>query len=155
MIQENIIKDIVCEKISGTDYYLVDVTVSGNNEILVEIDRDSGVDIDSCVELNRFIESKLNREEEDFSLEVGSSGLTSPFKILRQYQKNIGNEVEVVAKNGMKHCGVLKNANDEQFVIVETKMIRKEGDKRKKAYEEEVAFKYDEVKTTKYKINFK
>ncbi len=143
------------KKLDGTEYFLVNVSVSAANDILVEIDSDYVVDIDYCVELNRYIEERLDRESEDFSLEVGSAGLTAPLKLLRQYRKNIGNEVEVICRDGKKHVGRLKHVGEEAFVVTETNMIRKEGDKRKKLYEEDIVFGYDEIKSTKYIINCK
>ena len=155
MIQKDIITNLVISKLTDTRYFLVDITVSADNVIKVEIDAEDGVDIDFCVELNRFIEANFDREVEDYELEVGSAGLTSPFKVKRQYEKNLNKDVEVLEANGIKHEGVLVEVGDESFVIEETKMIRKEGDKRKKAYTERVEFKYSEIKYTKYIINFK
>ena len=152
MIQKEIITNLVVSKLADTRYFLVDVVVSADNVIKVEIDADEGVDIDFCVELNRFIEANFDRDVEDYELEVGSAGLTSPFKVKRQYEKNLNKDVEVLEANGIKHEGVLVEVGDEVFVIEETKMIRKEGDKRKKPYTESVEFKYSEIKYTKYKF---
>lgn len=155
MIQKDIITNLVISKLAGTRYFLVDVTVSADNVIKVEIDAEEGVDIDFCVELNRFIEANFDRDVEDYELEVGSAGLTSPFKVKRQYEKNLNKDVEVLEANGIKHEGVLVEVGDGFFVIEETKMIRKEGDKRKKPYTERVEFKYSEVKYTKYNLSIK
>ena len=133
----------------------MDVTVQPGNTIVVEIDNREGVDIDRCVELSRFIESKLDRDTEDFELEVGSAGLTSPFKVLGQYRKNIGNEVEVLTKGGVKLSGVLKDAGEERFTVTITKKVKPENAKRKIEVEEDLTFAYDEVKYTKYLIRFK
>ncbi len=143
------------EGLQGTDYFVVDVTVQPGNTIVVEIDNREGVDIDRCVELSRFIESKLDRDTEDFELEVGSAGLTSPFKVLGQYRKNIGNEVEVLTKGGVKLSGVLKDAGEECFTVTITKKVKPENAKRKIEVEEDLTFAYDEVKYTKYLIRFK
>lgn len=143
------------EGLQGTDYFVVDVTVQPGNTIVVEIDNREGVDIDRCVELSRFIESKLDRDTEDFELEVGSAGLTSPFKVLGQYRKNIGNEVEVLTKGGVKLSGVLKDAGEERFMVTITKKVKPENAKRKIEVEEDLTFAYDEVKYTKYLIRFK
>ncbi len=143
------------EGLQGTDYFVVDVTVQPGNTIVVEIDNREGVDIDRCVELSRFIESKLDRDTEDFELEVGSAGLTSPFKVLGQYRKNIGNEVEVLTKGGVKLSGVLKDAGEERFTVTITKKVKPENAKRKIEVEEDLTFAYDEVKYTKYLIRFK
>lgn len=143
------------EGLQGTDYFVVDVTVQPGNTIVVEIDNREGVDIDRCVELSRFIESNLDRDTEDFELEVGSAGLTSPFKVLGQYRKNIGNEVEVLTKGGVKLSGVLKDAGEERFTVTITKKVKPENAKRKIEVEEDLTFAYDEVKYTKYLIRFK
>lgn len=135
---------------SESESFLVDVLVKPGNLIVVEIDSEEGIDIDECVALSRFIEAGLDREVEDFELEVGSAGITSPFKVLRQYQKNIGNPVEVLSRTGIKTTGVLKSADEHGFVVGVTKMVKPEGAKRKMAVEEDLPFKYDDIKYTKY-----
>ena len=155
MIDKNVVTRIVNEWLEGKDYFLVDITVSPDDKIVVEIDHAEGVWIDDCVELSRYIESKLNREEEDYELEVGSAGIGQPFKVLKQYLIHIGTDVEVLAKDGKKYVGVLSDANEENFTItVETK-IKPEGAKRPKLVEEDITFAYDEIKYTKYLISFK
>ena len=155
MIEREDILRYVEEGLQGTDYFVVDVTVQPGNTIVVEIDNREGVDIARCVELSRFIESKLDQATEDFELEVGSAGLTSPFKVLGQYRKNIGNEVEVLTKGGVKLSGVLKDAGEERFTVTITKKVKPENAKRKIEVEEDLTFAYDEVKYTKYLIRFK
>ena len=100
MIDKNVVTRIVDEWLEGKDYFLVDVTVSPDDKIVVEIDHAEGVWIDDCVELSRYIESKLDREEEDYELEVGSAGIGQPFKVLQQYLIHIGKEVEILTKEG-------------------------------------------------------
>ena len=85
MIDKNVVTRIVEEWLEGKDYFLVDVTVTPDDKIVVEIDHAEGVWIDDCVDLSRYIESKLNREVEDYELEVGSAGIGQPFKVLQQY----------------------------------------------------------------------
>ena len=82
MIEKKTVCQIVEEWLEGKDYFLVEVTVSPDDKIVVEIDHAEGVWIEDCVELSRYIESKLNREEEDYELEVGSAGIGQPFKVL-------------------------------------------------------------------------
>ena len=103
MIEKSKITDIVNEWLEGKDYFLVDVTVSPDNEIVVEIDHADGVWIEDCVELSRYIESKLDRDEEDFGLEVGSAGIGQPFKVRQQYVNHVGKDVEVLAGDGRKY----------------------------------------------------
>ena len=141
--------------LNSSDSYLVDVIINPGNVILIEIDNDTGVSVDDCANVNRFVESILNRDEEDFELTVSSVGLTSPFKTLRQYQKNIGNEVEVLSKKGQKLYGVLKSASEEEFVLTISKKVRPKGAKRRKEVSEDLHFGYEEVKYTKYLIRFK
>ena len=105
MIDKNKVTRIVEEWLEGKDYFLVDVTISPDDKIVVEIDHAEGVWIDDCVELSRYIESKLNRDEEDYELEVGSAGIGQPFKVFQQYTIHVGKDVEVMdkgARNGLE-----------------------------------------------------
>jgi ribosome maturation factor RimP len=155
MIDKDFIKDVADKFLQETQMFLVDVIVRPGNIIVVEIDSDDSIGIDDCIALSRDIESRLDRDAEDFELEVGSAGVTSPFKIPRQYKKNEGNEVEVLTKAGQKLSGVLKTSDNNGFVITITKMVKPEGAKKKTALEEDLSFAYDEVKYTKYLIRFK
>lgn len=112
MIDKQIVTRIVEDWLEGKDYFLVDVSVSPDDKIVVEIDHADGVWIDDCVDLSRFIESKLNREEEDYELEVGSAGIGQPFKVLKQYLIHIGKEVEVMDASGKKWTGMLAGADE-------------------------------------------
>ena len=155
MISKNVVEGIVNEWLEDKEYFLVDVTVSPDDKIVVEIDHAEGVWIDDCVELSRFIESKLDREEEDFELEVGSAGIGQPFKVLQQYLIHIGKEVEVLTKEGKKLDGVLKEADADHFVVTVQKKVKPEGAKRPVWVDEDLTFTYDEIKYTKYLISFK
>lgn len=155
MIDKQIVHDIVVEGLQETDCFVVDVQVYAGNNIVVEIDNRVGVDIERCEKLHRFIESKLDREVEDYNLEVGSAGITSPFKVLEQYRKNVGNEVEVLTRDGRKLAGVLSACSEEQFTLTITKKVKPEGAKRKIEVEEDIPLAYNEVKYTKYLIRFK
>ncbi len=75
--------------------FLIDFTVGGDNTIRVVLDGDNGVSLKDCMDISRAIEHNLDREEEDFSLEVTSAGATSPMKYPRQYTKNIGRKLKV------------------------------------------------------------
>ena len=155
MIEKKTVCQIVDEWLEGKEYFLVEVTISPDDKILVEIDHNEGVWIEDCVELSRFIESKLNREEEDYELEVGSAGIGQPFKVLQQYLNHVGKEVEVLTKNGRKLAGVLKAADEQHFTVGVAKKVKLEGDKRPKLVEEDETFPYEEIKYTKYLISFK
>ena len=155
MIDKNLIKTLAEEWLQGNDYFLVDVNISADGRIVVEIDHADGVWIEDCAELSRHIESGLSRETEDYALEVGSAGLGQPFKVLQQYQNHIGLEVEVLGKDGKKHKGILKEATAEEFTVTISKKVKIEGSKRPQLVEEDMHFTYDSVKYTKYIINFK
>ena len=155
MITKEAIYQKVCHFLENSDYYLVDLKISTDNRISIEIDAIEGVSIDFCVELNRHIESCLDREEEDYELEVSSAGLTEPFKVLNQYKKNINNEVEVLTKAGKKTIGILTEVNETAFTIQIEKMEKPEGAKRKIKTTENIIFSYEDIKTTKYIYRFK
>ncbi|MFA7492911.1 MAG: ribosome assembly cofactor RimP [Proteiniphilum sp.] len=155
MIEKKLIIDFTKQYLDDSPNYLTDILVSTDNTITVEIDNDHGVDIDDCVALSRYLESKLDRDREDFELTVTSAGLSSPFKILRQYKKHEGKEVEVLCKNGQKIIGTLKSSDDYGFTLSVTKKVKPEGAKRKIEVEEDIHFTFDEVKHTKYLIRFK
>lgn len=154
MIDKDVVKALVEEKLreSGSESFLVDVMVKPGNLVVVEIDSEVGIDIDECVAISRFIEAGLDREAEDYELEVGSAGVTSPLKVLRQYVKNIGNPVEVLTRAGIKLSGVLTDANEAGFTLTVSKQVKPEGAKRKMTVEENMPFGYDEVKYVKYKF---
>jgi ribosome maturation factor RimP len=155
MIEKETVIRIAEEKLAGSVNYLTDVVVKPGNLIVVEMDNDDGVNIDDCAELSRYIEDNLDREVEDYDLEVGSAGITSPFKVHRQYLKNIGNEVEVVLKSGVKLTGILKTADENGIILTVEKQVKPEGAKRKQTVEEDQSYKFDEIKYAKYIVRFK
>lgn len=155
MIEKKTVCQIVNEWLEEKDYFLVEVTISPDDKVVVEIDHKEGVWIEDCVELSRYIESKLNREKDDYELEVGSAGIGQPFKVLQQYYNHVGEEVEVLTKEGVKVCGVLKEANETDFTVTVEKKVKLEGAKRPQLVQEDKAFTYDEIKYTKYLISFK
>ena len=151
MIEKDVISRLVEEKLASSGNYLVDVVIKPGNLIIIEIDNDEGVCIDDCAELSRY----LDRDVEDFELEVGSAGITSPFKVLRQYVKNIGNEVEMLLRSGTKLTGILKSAGEDGVVVTVAKQVKPEGAKRKVTVQEDQSYTFDEIKYTKYLIRFK
>ena len=155
MIEKKVVSQLVEEKLASSSNYLVDVVIKPGNLIVVEIDNDEAVSIDDCAELSRSLEEHLDRDVEDYELEVGSAGITSPFKVLRQYVKNIGNEVEMLLKNGSKLTGVLKSADENGVVVSVEKKVKPEGAKRKVTVIEDESYTFDEIKYTKYLIRFK
>lgn len=155
MIEKSIVKKLVEEWLEGKDYFLVDIAVTPDDRIVVEVDHAEGVWIEDCVDLSRFIESRLSREEEDYELEVGSAGIGQPFKVLQQYLNHVGCEVDVLTNDGKKLHGVLTAADAEHFEVTVKVKKKLEGEKRPKWVEEVFSFLYSEVKYTKYSISFK
>ncbi len=155
MIDKQKVIELTQDWLSDKEYFLVDIAISKSDKITVEIDHAEGVWIEDCADLSRHIESGLSRDIEDYELEVGSAGLGQPFKVVQQYQIHIGKEVEVLSKAGKKLRGILKSANEQNFVVTITKKEKIEGAKRPQLVEEDIEFTYDEVKYTKYIINFK
>lgn len=155
MIEVGVVKALVEEWLSGKDYFLTDLTISADDRIVVEIDHKDGVWIEDCVELSRFIESGLDREREDFELEVGSAGIGQPFKVLRQYQIHQGDRVEVLKADGKKLVGVLGEADEQGFTLTVAEKVRLEGKKRPELVDRDYRLTFSEVKHTKYLIDFK
>lgn len=155
MIEKKVVSQLVEEKLASSSNYLVDVMIKPGNLVVVEIDNDEGVNIDDCAALSRYLEEHLDRDVEDYELEVGSAGVTSPFKVLRQYIKNIGNEVEILLRSGSKLTGILKAADEKGVVVSIEKKVKPEGAKRKVTVAEDESYAFEEIKYTKYLIRFK
>lgn len=155
MIDKSVVRNLVDQWLEGKDYFLTDLTVSADDSIVVEIDHQDGVWIEDCVALSRHIEQGLNRDEEDFELEVGSAGLGQPFKVKRQYEIHCGDPVDVIGKDGRKYCGTLDSVDEEGFTVIIEEKVKEEGMKRPKLMERAYHFTFDEVKETTYHIDFK
>lgn len=155
MIDRNIVKTFVDEWLQNKEYFLVDVEVTPDDRIIVEIDHKDGVWIEDCAELSRFIEEHLNRDEEDYELEVGSAGLGQPFKVVQQYLNCIGEEVEVLQKDGKKVIGILKSVDEPAFVVTTKEKKKLEGQKRPQWVETDRQFSMQEIKHCKYVLKFK
>lgn len=155
MIDKSVVKAVVEEWLQDKEYFLVDIEVSPDDKIVVEIDHVDGVWIEDCVELSRYIESRLSRDEEDYELEVGSAGLGQPFKVPQQYINFIGKEVEVLGRDGKKVQGTLKSVNGNDFVVAVDEKVKIEEKKRPEIQSVDHAFQMDQVKYTKYLISFK
>ena len=151
MITEKQIKKLVEEHLEGGEFFLVDVVLKPGNKISVFIDGDHRLTVEACRHLSHFLEENLDRETEDFDLTVSSAGADRPLKLPRQYKKNIGNDLEVVTKPGIKFTGKVLNA-DEYGVEIE-----QQPEKKSKSVQEKiiVTLKFDEIKSAKEVISFK
>lgn len=152
MIDKQNIIDLVDQYLleSESESYLIDVIVNRDNNIVVEIDNDEAVDIDECVAISRYIDEHMDRNIEDFDLEVGSAGLTSPLKNLRQFAKFEGEEMEVLCRDGKKLKGVLGAADEEGFDLTFTQKIKPEGSKKKIEVTETQRILHKDVNQVRY-----
>ena len=118
MIEKEQITALCEEALAETDRFLVDVKLKPSNVIEVYVDSDTAVNIDQCAELSRFIESRLDRDVEDYELSVLSWGLCGALKMDRQLQKYVGKDVEVKAKELGKIQGKLVSFDAEKVEIM-------------------------------------
>ncbi|MGD0341437.1 MAG: ribosome assembly cofactor RimP [Bacteroidales bacterium] len=147
MVEKSKIEKLVAEFINGTGIFLVAVKVSSADRITVLVDTMEGIKIDECVSLHRYLEKNLNRNAEDFELQVSSPGLDMPFSVIEQYNKNEGRRVEVTDSDGTKFTGILKNVTTGGFELeTEVKVKGKQKETR------EISFNFDQVKSTKVNL---
>jgi ribosome maturation factor RimP len=162
MIDKQQLQALVEDKLQGTGYELITLKVNAQNEILIEVDKLDGVDVDFCAELNHYLVEQLearndeqkSREGDDYSLEVGSVSLTAPFVTKMQYNKHLNHDVEVLASDGKKYRGTLVSVDEDTFAIDTEVMVAVEGKKRKQKEMQTLTFAYNAVKYTKYDLKF-
>ena len=155
MIEKTVVKTFVEEWLANNDYFLVDVTFTPDDRIVVEIDHADGVWIEDCAELSRFLQDKLGEELGNYELEVGSAGIGQPFKVPQQYTNHIGKEVEVLDADGKKVQGVLKTVDGVDFTVAVKEKQKLEGKKRPVMVEVDKTFNMNNIKYTKYLLSFK
>ena len=155
MITADTIRQLAEAHLEGTPGFLVDVRVAEGNQIRVLLDHDASTSIEDCMALHRHLESELDRNVEDFSLDVSSPGLDQPLKLHRQYVKNIGRTVQVKPVEGAKVEGELV-AVDEAGITVKIREKRRiEGRKAKEWVEEDQVWPFEQIQSTKVVISFK
>jgi ribosome maturation factor RimP len=155
MIKKEQIVELVNSIIDRHEKFIVGITVGGRNKITVLVDGYSGITIDECAEISRHIESKLDREIEDYELEVSSPGLSEPFKIKEQYVKNTGKEIAVLLKTGIKITGKIISVAENGIDLEVTKTIKSERTKKKQNITESGFIEFSDIKHTKAIISFK
>ncbi|MEO6901661.1 MAG: ribosome assembly cofactor RimP [Bacteroidia bacterium] len=144
------ITEIAEKKLAESNNFIVDIAIKPGNKIIVLLDNDNGISIADCVEMSKHIESNLDREVVDFELNVMSPGLSEPFKIIRQYHKNIGKQIDVITKENKKITGKLITVNTEGIVI-ESKNSKK---KIKESLPINTSIAFNQIKETKVVILF-
>lgn len=154
MIDKKQIEDIVAGKIEGTDLFLVEVKIDTQNNITVVLDSPEGISIDACVVMSQYIESQLDREQEDFALEVSSPGVGQPLKVLQQYTKILNGTIEILLNNGLKINGILRDANQEGILVEYEAKEKPEGAKRPVKVIKTEPYAFSEIKSVKETIIF-
>lgn len=135
---------------AGTDKFLVDVLIQPGNRISVFVDGDHGVSIDDCRNISRSLVKMLIMEDEDVELSVSSPGLDRPLKLLRQYHKNIGREMEIITVGGEKVEGILSNVVDSGVEIISPSKGKKKQEEQKN-----ISLLFKDIKAAKIKIDFR
>jgi len=154
MIDKKELQAFVEKKLEGSEYFLTDLKVSANNEITVEIDSMTPGDIDECIKLTRAIEAAFDRDKEDYELEVGTAGLTSPLKVKRQYEKYIGQDLEVLTKDGRKLHGMLRCVADDGIKLNIEQKVKKEGAKKPVIETIELDIPFSDINKAVYDLKF-
>jgi len=150
MIEKQKIEGLAEEFVKGTGLFLVAVKVSNSNRITLLADKNEGITIDECAAIHRHIENGLDREAEDFELQVSSPGLDSPFVVNKQYLKNEGRKVEFIDTDGSKFTGKLKNITAGGFEL-ETE-IKTKG---KTIQQKDISFNFEQIKSTRVILTIK
>ena len=154
-MNESIIVDAIKEEIVARGFFIVEVSVSKDNDVTLTIESETGlVELDDCVSLSRFFETKFDREVEDYSLTVSSAGLDQPFKVQKQFEKAVGSKVEVALKGGKKMIATLVAADQESITLKYSVKESVEGKKKKELVEHEDRFTMDQVNSVRPYITF-
>lgn len=149
------IKDIMSEAIEARGCFLVDISVSKDNDVEMIIEKEEGtVDLDDCVALSRLFNERFDREKEDYALTVSSAGLDQPFKVLRQYQKAVGSKVEASLKGGRKIVALLTDVTGETITLRYTAREAVEGKKKKELVEHNDVIPFGQVNAVVPYIEF-
>ena len=155
MVKISDIIDAIGGEIVARGCFIVDISVSKDNDIVLTIESENGkIELDDCVSLSRFFETKFDREVEDYSLTVSSAGLDQPFKVLKQYQKAVGSKVEVSLKGGKKMVAVLEAADEDSITLKYSAKEAVEGKKKKEIVEHVDSFTMDQVNAVRPFIEF-
>ncbi len=157
MIKKEIVLELINEKLEeNPEFYLVDLKISSASKIYIEIDHKTDpISINDCIAFSRQVEHNLDREEEDFELEVTSPGLSVPFKVTQQYIKNLGKEVKVMLASSKTIEGVLEEVSESGIVLTNETKERVEGKKKKIKVKNEFKLSFEEIKETKIIVKFK
>ncbi len=155
MVRNEDIEAIIKEAISGTEIFVVEAAVKPGNIIRVYVDAPEGISMEECVRISKAIESGIDRELEDFDLQVSSPGLENPLLVIQQYTKNIGKELKVETDNKQRFVGELLEADPNGITLNALVKIKVAGSKKKKTEFQAVNLKFEEIKSAKVNLHFK
>ena len=155
MIDTALVRSLAEKALPSEKFFVVDVKVATGNDITVTVDSDESIFIDDVIAISRAIEAGLDRDAEDFELNVTSAGVGQPLLMLRQYWKLIGKEVELVLRDGSKMIATLTAADEGSVTVSYSEKVAVEGKKRKELQEFTRVIPMDEIKTTREHLNFK
>jgi len=155
LFEKERIKELTEEKLKSFDGFLVDVMINAGNKILVEVDSPSGISINQCAEINRYLNTELDNETNEFDLTVSSPGLDKPFKVVSQYEKNVEREVKVKTIDGKEYQAILKGVHRDSISLSHKVKEIPEGKKKKEWVEKQIDLPFEQIKETKIIITFK
>lgn len=141
------VSNLITEELANNSaLFLVDLSISESYKITVTLDGDNGITLQDCIDVSRAVENNLDREEQDFSLEVASAGVSSPLKLVRQYKKNIGRTLKVKTTTSETIEAKLEAANEEYITLVWTAREPKKIGKGKETVEHKREIPYSDIK---------
>lgn len=154
MIDTEKVKELTMKAINEQGAFLVDFTVGSDNRIAVHADHPDGITLDMIMAISRGVEHNLDREEEDFAIEVSSPGIGQPFKVNEQYEMSIGKLVSVLKNDGTKVEGDLKAYDGESVTLTWKERVPKEVGKGKQTVVREERIELESIKETRLEIRF-
>ena len=155
MITKEQVQNLIQDKLEESNCFVVELEIGAGNTISLEIDSLDGITVQNCMSFSRAVEGSLDREEEDFELQVSSPGLDKPFRVKKQYKKNIGRNVKVVPVEGTVVKGELKEVDEDEIMIEFSVKERIEGRKKKETIVKQERIKFNNIKETTIIISFK
>lgn len=134
--------------------FLLDLIITAENNIYISLDGDQDVSLEDCSKISRYLDKHLNRDIEDYTLEVSSIGVGEPLKLPRQYPKNYGRILDVLTKEGVHYQGLLKETDEKKITLKWTELIPKSKGKGKKKVTKEQIISYEDIAQAKVLIKF-
>lgn len=148
------VEKLAQEALIDDSYFLVEIELKKGNIIDIYVDADTEVSIADCTAMSRAIEQQLDRDSEDFQLSVSSAGFTRPFKVFRQYRKNVGRALDVMSSDSSRHTGTLLEAKEGEGITLEIKDFNTRKKKKKAETPKQVFIPFDKITMAKGLVTF-